>query len=444
MDPVDPRNEGPAAVTHGLLAGEGVAERSCEAIPEAQCTVVPGNYLRNLANGTAAKVAEQLAGPNLVLPWLLTGVGTPAAIIGFLAPVRQAGALLPQLVFAAAIRRLPQRKWAWSGAAVLQAVCLLAMIPAALGLPPTPGGLAVLGLLAVFAVASGLGSVAFQDVMGKTIPKGQRGRLLGQRALFGGGLTVIAGAWLYFSLRAVEATAMYAALVGVAALLWVLAAMLFAQIREVPGATEGGRNALGEARRGLALWREVSAYRRYLIARGLLVTVEIAAPFYALYARELFGGALSALGVYILAVGLGNALASPVQGRFADHSARQTMIVTGLSAAVLALLALLLGEPTAGVHSPWVFALVFVGLGIVESGARIGRKTWLVDAVDAAERPVYVAFANTAMGVITLAWGALGVVAQFAGVPLLLALLGAFALAGAVAAAAMPEADGRS
>jgi hypothetical protein len=45
------------------------------------------------------------------------------------------------------------------------------------------------------------------------------------------------------------------------------------------------------------------------------------------------------------------------------------------------------------------------------------------------------------MGVVTLAWGALGVVAQFAGIPLLLALLGAFALAGAVAAAAMPEAD---
>jgi hypothetical protein len=88
-----------------------------------------------------------------------------------------------------------------------------------------------------------------------------------------------------------------------------------------------------------------------------------------------------------------------------------------------------------------VFALVFVGLGIAESGARIGRKTWLVDAVDAAERPVYVAFANTAMGIVTLAWGALGLVAQFAGIPLLLALLGAFALAGALAAVAMPEAD---
>ena len=438
MDRIDLRDAGPAAVTHGLLAGEGVAERSCEAIPDELCIAVAGNYPRILANGTATRLAEQLAGPNLVLPWLLAGVGTPAAIIGFLAPVCHAGALLPQLAFAAAIRRLPQRKWAWSGAAAVQAICLLAMIPAALGLPPTAGGLTVLGLLAVFALASGLGSVAFQDVMGKTIPKGERGRLLGQRALFGGGLTVIAGAWLYGSMGTAEATAMYAALVGAAALLWIMAAMLFAQVEEVPGATEGGRNAPGEARRGLALWHSAPGYRRYLIARGLLVTVEIAAPFYALYARELFGGALSALGVYILAVGLANVLAGPVQGRFADHSARRAMIVAGLCAAGLALAALLLGEPNAGVHSPWEFALIFVGLGIAENGARIGRRAWLVDATD---RPAYVAFANAAMGIVTLAWGALGAVAQFAGMPFLLVLLGVFALAGAIAAAAMPEAD---
>lgn len=192
MDPVDLRYEGPAAVTCGLLAGEGLSDRVCDAIPDEQCTAVPGNYLRNLANGSATKLAEQLAGPNLVLPWLLAATGAPAAVIGLLAPVRQAGAMLP------------------------------------------------------------------------------------------------------------------------------------------------------------------------------------------------------------------------------------------------------LGEPASGVGSPWAFALVFVGLGIAESGVRLGRKTWLVDTVEADDRPLYVAFANSTMGAVTLAWGALGLVAQAAGVPLLLGLL---ALAGAVAAARMPEAD---
>ncbi|MDX1608856.1 MAG: MFS transporter [Halofilum sp. (in: g-proteobacteria)] len=440
MDPVDLRYEGPAAVTYGLLAGEEPSDRVCDAIPDDQCTAVPGNYLRNLANGASTKLAEQLAGPNLVLPWLLAATGAPAAIIGLLAPVRQAGAMLPQLAFAAAVRRLPQRKWAWSGAATLQALCLLAMIPAALGLGGVAGGVAVVLLLAVFSIASGLGSVAFQDVMGKTIPKGQRGRLLGQRATIGGGLTVLAGAWLYLSLGAADGAGMYAALVGAAALLWVLGAMLFALIEEVPGATEGGRNAIDSVREGIGLWRAAPAFRRYLLARGLLVTVEIAAPFYALYARELFGGALSALGVYVLAVGVGNVVASPFWGRLADTSARRGLILAGAFAAAVAFLALLLGEPASGVTSPWAFALVFVGLGIAESGVRLGRKTWLVDAVGADDRPVYVAFANSTMGAVTLAWGALGLVAQAAGVPLLLGLLGGLALAGAIAAARMPEA----
>ncbi|MDZ7749705.1 MAG: MFS transporter [Halofilum sp. (in: g-proteobacteria)] len=388
MDPVDPRNEGPTAVTPGPLAGEAPADRVCDAIPEEQCTAVAGNYVRNLANGAATRLAEQLAGPNLVLPWLLAGVGAPAALIGFLAPVRQAGALLPQLALAALVRRLPQRKWAWSGAAGLQAVCLLVMIPAALGLPPVQAGLAVLALLAVFSVASGLGAVAFQDVMGKTIPKGRRGRLLGQRATLGGGLTVIAGALLYTTRDTGESAAMYAALVGAAALLWVLGAMLFAQIEELPGATEGGRNALDQARQGVARWHAVPAFRRYLVARALLLTVELAAPFYALYARDLFGGALAVLGIYVLAVGVGDVVASPLWGRLADSSGRRRMILAGVLAAALAVMALLLGEPGTGAASPWIFGLVFAGLVVAESGVRFGRKTWLVDAVEADERPL--------------------------------------------------------
>ncbi|MDZ7749704.1 MAG: hypothetical protein U5K43_13595 [Halofilum sp. (in: g-proteobacteria)] len=45
------------------------------------------------------------------------------------------------------------------------------------------------------------------------------------------------------------------------------------------------------------------------------------------------------------------------------------------------------------------------------------------------------------MAAVTLAWGLLGLVAQAAGVPVLLGVLGLLALAGAGAAAAMPEAE---
>ena len=118
-----------------VVAGEE-DDRACEAIPEEACQEVPGNFLLNALNGASTKLAEQLASPGLVLPWMLGAVGAPAALVGFLVPIRRAGSLLPQLAIAGRIRAHARRKWFWVGAGAVQAVALAAMIPAILLLPP--------------------------------------------------------------------------------------------------------------------------------------------------------------------------------------------------------------------------------------------------------------------------------------------------------------------
>ena len=85
--------------------------RTCEAISEEACTDVPRNFLLNALNGTATKLAEQIASPGLVLPWFLAALGAPAALAGLLVPIRRGGALLPQLAVAGRIRRFKKRKW---------------------------------------------------------------------------------------------------------------------------------------------------------------------------------------------------------------------------------------------------------------------------------------------------------------------------------------------
>jgi len=426
---------------YAVLSGDDREDRSCEAIPESACSDVPGNYLLNVANGSATKLAEQLASPGLVLPWLLAAIGAPAALIGFLAPVKQVGALLPQLAVAARIRRLARRKVAWVGAGLIQAACLGLMIPAATALPPTAAGVAIVLLLAAFSTASGVGSVAFQDVLGKTVPKGRRGRLLSNRAAIGGALTLAAGLFMRLVLGEDAALAPYLWLIAAAGLLWALAAVLFARIDETPGATHGGKNALDQAREGVGLVRRVAGYRRYLAARALLVTVEVAMPIYALHAHGLFGGALASLGVYVLAVGVANVLSSPFWGVFSDLSARRTMALAGAVGALAGGLALGLAAAPEAWRTAELYALVLFVLGIAEAGVRLGRKTYLVDAAPKDERPLYVAFANSSIGVVTLAVGAIGFVAQGATAGIAIAVLAGAALAGSAAALTMPEAD---
>ena len=88
---------------------------------------------------------------------------------------------------------------------------------------------------------------------------------------------------------------------------------------------------------------------------------------------------------------------------------------------------------------PYVYGSIFVPLGFAEAGVLLGRKTFLIDRVDSAERTTYVAFANTAMGVVTLIFGFLGTLAQIFGIPTLIVVLIVLGLTGAAVSYFLPE-----
>ena len=428
----------PFAGPYALLSGEDTTERACEAIPEAACTDLPRNYVLNVANGAATKLAEQIAGPGLVLPWMLQAAGAPVYLIGLLMPIKQVGALLPQLAVSGLIRRVRVRKWFWVAAGLIQALMLWLMI-AATSLPAVPAAAAVIGLLALYSIASGAGSVAFQDVVGKTIGKGRRGRMLANRAMLGGVLAVGAGLALRAGSQQPLDLSSCLYLLAAGGTLWAVAALLFAAIVEQPGATQGGRTPLRELRAGFTLFRSVSGFRRYLAARTALMSIEIAAPFYVLHARRLMPSEGGLLGILIVAVAAAQVVSSPFWGRYADASARRVMIWSGGLGALTALAALGL-QGLGAERTPLLYAGVFVLLGFAEGGVRLGRKTYLVDAVDPGERATYVAFANSAVGLFTLLAGGLGALAWASSLQVLLVVLVLLGLAGIGLSAWMPEA----
>ena len=404
-----------------ILSGDDSDERACAAIPDEACAEVPRNYLFNVTNGAATKLAEQLASPGLVLPWLASAVGAPAAIAALFVPVKQAGSLAPQLAVAGAIRSLSRRKWAWVLAGATQALALALIGVAALTLDGLTAGATILALFVVFSVMSGVGSVAFQDVVGKTVPKGHRGRMLSNRATIGGVLTLAAAAGLHLGVADRADTSLTLALVFAAALLWVFGALAFAAIDEAPGAGGGGRSMLTEVRRGIRLFREVAGFRKFIAARSLLLGVELAMPFFALHAAALFG--VADLMVYVLAVGLANILSSPFWGSLSDADAKSVMTLSGAIGAAAGLAALGFGLLPEGWQGPWLFAGAFFLLGVAEAGVRLGRKTYLVDGAPKDERPLYVAFSNTAVGVLALAGGVLGLLADLTAPQVSIALL---------------------
>lgn len=397
-------------------------------------------YLLNVANGACTKLAEKLAGPDLVLPWLLGAIGAPAGIAATLMPAKQTGSLLPQLLVSGAIRAMARRKWVWVAAGLVQAVCLFA-IAAALFLPPAAAGWSIAGLLLAFSIASGCGSVAFQDVTPKTVPKGARGRMLASRAAIGGVLTLAAGVWLSTRVDNTGSMGLLLTLVVGAGLLWALAALFFAGIPEAPSDPGEGRDPRAEIARGMALLRRKSGYRKFLMARAALLSIEVATPFYVLHVREVTGGAIGDLGLYMIAFGIAAVVSSPFWGAFADTTAKTVMVWSAVIAAVTAGLVLVLPHVVAGEVLFWAFAPAFLALGVAEAGVRLGRKTYLADGAPTDERPLYAAFANTATGLVAIGFAGLGIVAEMTGVASVVGVLGAISALAIVLSLAMPQAE---
>lgn len=424
----------------GVLAGDDALDRACSSIPPEACREVGWNLRANICNGAASKLAEQLAGPNLILPWLFQLLGTPVWMFGFLQPIKQSCSLLPQMLVAGQIRRLALRKWVWVGSGLVQMLCLLLMIPVALWFSPTAAGVCLLLLLLIFSIASGTASVAFQDVLGKTIGKGHRGKLLAQRAFIGGLLTTVAGLAINRLQSNQQDLTPVLLLLFFAALLWALAALCFGLIRETPGAVSGGRNAWHEAREGFDFYRRYQGYRQFLTARGLLLTVELATPFFVLHAGQQLQLKVQNIGLLVVAVGISQIVSSPFWGRMADSTSRKVMLRSAQIAAAATLLAILLTFIPFYPLRYVGYMLVFVLIGLAEAGVRLGRKTYLVDAVPQAERATYTAFSNSIIGLLAVAAGLAGFIAQWLGATPMLIAIGILLLAGIGACRRMPEA----
>ena len=117
------------------------------------------------------------------------------------------------------------------------------------------------------------------------------------------------------------------------------------------------------------------------------------------------------------------------------------MMLGGGTAVVAGMMALMFGRLPALWQNAYLYGAIFLLLGIAQAGVRLGRKTYLVDAAPAEDRPLYVAVSNTLIGVLTLAGGALGLISTVFGIRVLLALFIVLAFLGVTVSWQMPEAD---
>ncbi len=373
-----------------------------------------------------------------LFPWLLASLGTPAAFTGFLVPIREAGVLLPQLLVAAYIRRLALRKWVWVGGAGLSAIALLTIAMVGISFDGAIAGGAIVGALILFSLARGLCSVSAKDVLGKTVSKSRRGRLMGLASGGAGLVTLAIGLYVEFFADGIEGSSAAVGLIVLAALIWLPAMGLFSIIREAPGATSDGGNAIHEAVHSLSILKTDPIFRSYVIARIWLLSVAVAAPFYVLLAQSRMHSEMAGLGMLIIAGAVAGSVSAPIWGWMGDRSSRLVIVYGATIAGLLGIVTWFMAESPALAHG-FSHAGIFLVLNIAHSGVRLGRKIYLVDLGSEHNRAAMVAVGNTVIGVAMLLVGLVGIFADLVGTAELILLLGVLSLVAAVYAWSMPE-----
>ena len=349
--------------------------RVCKDIPEQSCKDQPKNFFVHTISLSLTKLGDKLVDPKITLAWLLTALGAPAVYLTLLVPVRDAMALLPQLVIAAFIRRTSLRKWWWVAGAMGQAVALLLISLAALTSTGHQAGLTIITALVGFSVARGICSVAHKDVLGKTVSKTRRGRVSGISEMVAGLLTVAFALGLF--LLQERSLLLVVSMIAIASVLWMCSAALFAHVEEQAGATEGGANALQEALGQFSLLWTHAEFGRFVLVRAALLGSALTAPYLVALASSSEDSAVQLLAVLLLAASLAGFLSGSVWGRLADHSSSRCLFLAGNLAGAAGLLAILFAWME--IESHFVYALCLFVLYLGHAGVRIGRKTHLVD-----------------------------------------------------------------
>jgi len=86
---------------------------------------VANHFVLMLASLFFSKLADVLSNPKIVLPWVMETVHALLSLLGF--PIRESGALIPQVLIAGSVKRLARRTWVWGTGKMVDVAAMTAI-----------------------------------------------------------------------------------------------------------------------------------------------------------------------------------------------------------------------------------------------------------------------------------------------------------------------------
>lgn len=409
------------------------------------------NTRLGIANGVLFSLAEAFSDANLVLSVFVRELGASSVVVGLLPSLKNGGWLLPQLWSAGRLQAMPHTLPVYQRVGLIRFIIWIGLAATVWGAASWSAGWLLVAFLlgySLYNFTGGAGSVAFQEVVAKTIPVQRRGAFFGTRNLVGGllGFCVASPlvAWILSSASPWVFPHNFAVLVSVSLVCIGLGIITFSNVIEPatqhPPAAVGGSAMLRTMPR---LLRQNTDFRRYVASRMVTRMAGLADPFYILYAREVLHVAPRMIGVYLALRVLAAALSNIWWSRLADRRGTRMLLVrTAMLVVVVPLWALLvspLGSLLGAWSVGWLFGGVFLLIGLHVDGSMTAGLTYVMELAPADQRPIYIGVSNTLMGVATFFPVLGGVLIGSIGYVPLFGLTALFGIGGLILSQRLPE-----
>jgi hypothetical protein len=249
-------------------------------------------------------------------------------------------------------------------------------------------------------VTSGIGIVAFTDILARGIHHDRRSTLLLTQAAIGGALAsvvAIATTWLFASRDPI---------VGHISLMWfaggflVLAGVFTFSVGVEHVPIEGGkrRSLVTTLKDGAAAARRYAWLRQYLTRQVLFLSVALATTFFSIRVAALHGSVPGSLAVLIAVASTALVAGALLWKRVLKSRGYRGMLVGGTLCSTLAAAGAVTVERLGLVGSPFVHAVFILLATLAADAVSVAKSAYLVEHAAPAELPELSAFTQLVIG----------------------------------------------
>lgn len=369
------------------------------------------NFRLGVLNGVMFTLVDALIAPSLVLAWYVSRLGAPNVLVGLLPAILTGGWFLPQLLVASRVQGLSRVMFWYRRVGIIRTICMAMLALTTLLLAESPAWLLVTFFVfyCTYAFSAGVSGIPWLEIVGKTIPPRRRGSFFGLRNFWGGMLALAAsapiGAILSEELFGLRFPYNFAFLFGFTAICSALGVWAWASILEPEASSSQAAHTVRDlVRRGLGALRSDRDYRAFMLVRIMMALATVADPFYVVYAKTQLAAPPATVGLYIGSLSIAALLSNLLWSPLADRASNRTLLIwTAVSVVVVPLTALVISLFIGVADNTLLFSafsVVFILSGLALGGSRIVNNNMLLTIAPANERPTYIGFLNTVLGIV--------------------------------------------